>query len=120
MKRIIITGLVLIAVTAVIATAGQDTKSSMPMMHEAKPMMHRMMNDSTGMMVDMMKDSPMNIPGVEVTVADTPNGATVSFTTTTGDVAELRRLVRAHVEMMKNMKTGMMTGSKSSSKRRMF
>jgi hypothetical protein len=45
----------------------------------------------------------MNIPGVEVAVEDTPNGVNVSFTTKTGDVAELRRVVRQHIEMMKNM-----------------
>src|SRR5437016_279044 len=99
MKRLIIAGLLLIAATSVFATARQDTKPSMPMMHG-------MMNDSAGMMANMMKNSPMNIPDVEITVEDTPNGASVSFTTKTGDVTELRRLVRAHVEMMKNMKTG--------------
>ena len=50
-----------------------------------------------------MSNSPMNIPGVEVAVEDTPNGVNVSFTTKTGDVAELRRLVRQHVDMMKVM-----------------
>jgi hypothetical protein len=58
----------------------------------------------------------MNIPGVEVALEDTPNGVTVSFTTKTGDVAELRRLVRQHVEMMKNMQNGMMPGQKPASK----
>jgi hypothetical protein len=92
MKKLLIAAILLVAATAVFAAARQDTKpATMPMMH--------------GMMMNgaMMGNSPMNIPGVEVAVEDTPNGVNVSFTTKTGDVAELRRLVRQHIEMMKNM-----------------
>ena len=92
MKKLLIGALLLITATAVFAAARQDTKpATMPMMH--------------GMMMNgaMMGNSPMNIPGVEVAVEDTPNGVNVSFTTKTGDVAELRRVVRQHIEMMKNM-----------------
>jgi hypothetical protein len=92
MKKLFIAALLLITATAVFAAARQDTKpATMPMMH--------------GMMMNgaMMGNSPMNIPGVEVAVEDTPNGVNVSFTTKTGDVAELRRVVRQHIEMMKNM-----------------
>jgi hypothetical protein len=62
---------------------------------------------SNMMAKNMMQNSPMNTPGVEVTVADTPDGVTVSFSTKTGDVNELRRLVRQHVEMMKSMRAWM-------------
>jgi len=101
MRRLLIIAILLLAATAVFAAARQDTKPApMPMMHG---MMHGMMMDGT-----MMTNSPMNIPGVEVAVEDTPNGVSVSFTTKTGDVAELRRVVRHHVEMMKNMHSGTM------------
>jgi hypothetical protein len=66
------------------------------------PMMHGMMNGA------MMTNSPMNIPGVEVAVEDTPNGVNVSFTTKTGDLAELRRVVWQHIEMMKNIRAAAM------------
>jgi hypothetical protein len=92
MKKLLIAALLLITATAVFAAARQDTKpATMPMMH--------------GMMMNgaMMGNSPMNIPGVEVALEDTPNGVNVSFTTKTGDVTELRRVVRQHIEMMKNM-----------------
>lgn len=92
MKRVLITAILLIVATAVFAAVRQDTKPpTLPIMHGT------MMNGS------MMSNSPMNIPGVEVAVEDTPNGVNVSFTTKTGDVAELRRLVRQHVDMMKAM-----------------
>ena len=92
MKRVLITAILLIVATAVFAAARQDTKPpTMPTMHGM------MMNGS------MMGNSPMNIPGVEVAVEDTPNGVNMSFTTKTGDVAELRRLVRQHMDMMKAM-----------------
>jgi hypothetical protein len=92
MRRLLIVAILLVTATAVFAAARQDTKpATMPMMH--------------GMMMNgaMMGNSPMNIPGVEVAVEDTPNGVNVSFTTKTGDVTELRRVVRQHIEMMKNM-----------------
>ena len=92
MRRLLIVAILLVTATAVFAATRQDTKpATMPMMH--------------GMMMNgaMMGNSPMNIPGVEVAVEDTPNGVNVSFTTKTGDVTELRRVVRQHIEMMKNM-----------------
>jgi hypothetical protein len=96
MRRILIAALLIIVATAVFAGARQDTKPAMPMMR--------------GMMMNgtMMGNSPMNIPGVEVAVEDTPTGVNVSFTTKTGDVAELRRVVRQHVDMMKSMQSGTM------------
>jgi hypothetical protein len=104
MRRLLIAALLLIVATAVFATARQDTKPAMPMMH--------------GMMMNgpMMSNSPMNIPGVEVAVEDTPNGVSVSFTTKTGDAAELRRLVRQHIDMMKNMQSGTMMHRNADSK----
>lgn len=104
MRRILIAALLIIVATAVFASSRQDTKPAMPMMR--------------GMMMDgaMMSNSPMNIPGVEVAVEDTPNGVNVSFTTKTGDVAELRRLVRQHVDMMKNMQSGTMMHRNADSK----
>lgn len=89
MRNIVISVALVLAAATVFAAARQDTKPTLPMMS------------------GMIQNSPMNIPGVEVAVTDTPNGATISFTTKTGDVAELRRLVRRHVEMMKNMHTRM-------------
>jgi hypothetical protein len=93
MKKLLIAALLLIIATAIFAAARQDTKPATMPMH--------------GMMMNgpMMGNSPMNIPGVEVAVEDTPNGVNVSFTTKAGDVAELRRAVRQHIEMMKNMHT---------------
>jgi hypothetical protein len=93
MKRLIITAILLIAATALFAVARQDTKPA------TMPGMQGMMTNG-----HMMGNSPMNIPGVEVAVEDTPDGINVSFTTKTGDVAELRRLVRQHMDMMKAMK----------------
>jgi len=92
MRRLLIAAILLIIATAVFAAARQETKPA------AMPMMHSMMMNGA-----MMSNSPMNIPGVDVAVEDTPNGVNVSFTTRTGDVSELRRVVRQHIEMMKNM-----------------
>lgn len=102
MRRLIIAVILILAATAVFATARQDTKP-------AAPMMPSMMSNALQMR-SMMQNSPMNIPGVEVAFTDTPDGVTVSFTTKTGDVTELRRLVRQRVEMMKNMPNWMATG----------
>jgi len=94
MKKTVIVIVLALTAMVVFATPRQDTtRTPMPMM--------------PGMMGNMMQNSPMNIPGVEIVVSDTPDGATVSFTTKTGDVTELRRLVRHHVDMMKNMRAGM-------------
>jgi hypothetical protein len=101
MRRLIIAVILILAATAVFATARQDTKPAR--------MMPWMMGNA-GQMSSMMQNSPMNIPGVELAVTDTPDGVTVSFTTKTGDVTELRRLVRQRVEMMKNMHNWMATG----------
>ena len=105
MRRLIIAVILILAATAVFATARQDTKPAAPVM----PMMP-WMTGNAGQMRSMMQNSPMNIPGVEVAVTDTPDGVTVSFTTKTGDVAELRRLVRQRVEMMTNMHNGLAAG----------
>jgi hypothetical protein len=102
MRRLIIALILILAATAVFATAQQDTKPAMPMMPG--------MIWNPGQMRSMMQNSPMNIPGVEVSVTDTPDGVTVVFSTKTGDVTELRRLVRQRVEMMKNMRAWMATG----------
>jgi hypothetical protein len=101
MRRLIIAVILILAATAVFATVRQDTKP-------AAPMMPWMMGNA-GQMRSMMQN-PMNIPGVEVAVTDTPDGVTVSFSTKTGDVAELRRLVRQRVEMMQNMHNWMARG----------
>jgi len=58
-------------------------------------------------MMQMMQDCPMNIPGVEVAVVDTPTGIAVSLTTKSGNVNELRR----RVERMAAMHTGPMESS---------
>ena len=108
MKKLLIAVLLLITATAVFAAARQDTKpATMPMMHGM--MMNGAMMGNSPMNIrpsasrTRQRSSPMNIPGVEVAVEDTPNGVNVSFTTKTGDVTELRRVVRQHIEMMKNM-----------------
>ena len=102
MRRLIIAVILILAATALFATARQDTKPAAPMMS--------WMIGNADQMRSMMQNSPMNIPGVEVAVTDTPDGVTVFFSTKTGDVTELRRLVRQRVEMMKNMHKWMTTG----------
>jgi hypothetical protein len=92
MRRLVLAIILVLAATALFAAARQDTKPSFPMMH--------------GMMGNVM---PMNFPGVEIAVTDVPNGVNVTITTKTGDVTELRRLVRARVEMMQAMHAGMTT-----------
>lgn len=42
---------------------------------------------------------PVEVPGTQVAASDTPDGAAITFTTSTGDVAELRRRVQAMAEM---------------------
>jgi hypothetical protein len=42
-------------------------------------------------MMQMMQDCPMNVPGTEIAVADTPTGIALTLTTKTGAVEELRR-----------------------------
>ena len=41
--------------------------------------------------MSMMQNCPMNTSGAEISVADTTNGVSLTITTKTGDVAELRR-----------------------------
>jgi len=101
MRKLVIAALLVLATTAVFAYARQDTRPSIPMMPGRPGMMMR------GMMGNMMRNSPMAISGVEVTVTDIPEGATISFTTKTGDVAELQRLVHRRAEMMKAMRDWM-------------
>jgi len=49
---------------------------------------------------DMMSMCPMNVPGTQVSAADSETGETLTFTTTTTDqVAELRSRVHAMAEM---------------------
>jgi hypothetical protein len=47
----------------------------------------------------MMGMCPMNVPGTAATVTDVEGAVAISFTTRTGDVAELRRRVRHMAEM---------------------
>jgi hypothetical protein len=55
---------------------------------------------SGGMMEGMC---PMKVPGVAVAASDVDGGASVSFTTTTGDVNELRARVRRMAEKHEHM-----------------
>ena len=80
MRRLIIAVILILAATALFATARQDTKPAAPMMP--------WMIGNADQMRSMMQNSPMNIPGVEVAVT------------------ELRRLVRQRVEMMKKCTNG--------------
>ncbi len=68
----------------------------------------------------MMGMCPMKVPGTVVTAANTEHGVAISFTTRTGDVAELRRRARHMAEMhdrhgMMNGRGGMMGGTSESS-----
>ncbi|MCA9529561.1 MAG: hypothetical protein KC543_05460 [Myxococcales bacterium] len=47
----------------------------------------------------MARTCPMRVPGTTVVAADVDGGAALTFTTTEGDVAELRRRVRARADM---------------------
>ncbi len=47
----------------------------------------------------MMAMCPMDVPGTQVSVADAPDGEALTFTTSSGDVDELRRRVHAMAEM---------------------
>lgn len=54
---------------------------------------------------------PMKVPGTAVSVADTEGGVALVFTTSTGDVAELRRRVHQVAEMHnRHHSGGMMSG----------
>ncbi len=46
---------------------------------------------------------PMQVPGTTVTAADVEGGVALSFTTSTGDVADLRQRVRRMAEMHSQM-----------------
>ena len=100
MRKTAIAIILILGATAIFAAAAarQDSKPG--------PMMPGMMRE---MMPNMMQGSPMNFPGLEIAVTDTPDGVTVSYTTKTGDVAELRRLVRQRVETMQKMRAWMNT-----------
>jgi len=47
----------------------------------------------------MMESCPMKVEGTTASVSDTGDGVAISFTTSTGDVAELRRRVHHMAEM---------------------
>lgn len=116
MRRIVIVLILVFAAAVLFAGAAgrQDTKPAQPMM-PGMMMRGTMPGMMSGMMANM-PNSPMNIPGLEVTVADVPNGVTVTYTTKTGDVTELRRRVRQRVEMMQQMRNWMTTAKPDASK----
>jgi hypothetical protein len=65
--------------------------------------------------MSMMQNCPMKVEGAAVAVADTKDGVVLTITTTTGDVAELRRRTEsmakmhtAHSNMHANMHAEMM------------
>ncbi len=87
MKKILLAVLLIATMTAFgAARQAQDEK---------RPMQMHMMN--------MMKDCPMYMEGVDIAVSDTPNGVAITFTAKNGNVEELRKHIREHVEMMKTM-----------------
>jgi hypothetical protein len=57
MRNIVVAAVLVLAAAAVFGAARQDTKPTMPMMS------------------GMIQNSLMNIPGVEVSVTDTPDGS---------------------------------------------
>src|SRR5215831_18243796 len=50
----------------------------------------------------MMQNCPMQVPGAEVSISDTNDGIAVTITTSSGDVAELRRRVESMAKMHSN------------------
>lgn len=52
--------------------------------------------------MSMMQNCPMQVPGAEVSVQDTNDGIALRITTTSGDVAELRRRVESMAKMHSN------------------
>ncbi len=64
--------------------------------------------DQAGMMAGMC---PMQVPGATVAATEVEGGIGLSFTTTTGDVAELRQRVRRMAEMHNQPGGHMMMGS---------
>lgn len=53
---------------------------------------------------------PMEVPGTQVSVADTQDGVAITFTTS-GEVAQLRQRVHAMAAMHEHMMSGGMMGS---------
>jgi hypothetical protein len=47
----------------------------------------------------MAQNCPMNVKGAEVATADTKDGISLTFTTKSGDIADLRRRVQAMAQM---------------------
>jgi hypothetical protein len=64
--------------------------------------------DQAGMMAGMC---PMQVPGTTVGATEIDGGSVLSFTTTTGDVAELRQRVRRMAEMHNQPSGHRMMGS---------
>lgn len=88
MKKILLAALLIGTMTAFGATPqAQEQKQPMQMMH----------------MMQMMQDCPMNFEGADIAVSDTPDGVAVTFTAKNGNVEELRKQIRNHIEMMKAM-----------------
>jgi hypothetical protein len=56
--------------------------------------------------MQMMNDCPIKIQGMKVAASDTPNGVALTFSTGTGDVAELRRRIERMAEMYKMQSDG--------------
>ena len=70
-------------------------------------------------MMDMsaMQNCPMAIPGVAITVDDSVDGVAINFSTTSGDVAELRRRVESIAKMHSDTQPGaMMSGNMKAGK----
>jgi hypothetical protein len=68
---------------------------------------HRMGRPSMGMMAGMC---PMAVKGTTVKTEDVDGGIALEFTTSTGDVADLRRRVRHMAEMHEHHDQRMMSG----------
>jgi len=85
----------MLAVTAAAQTTATETQPAMKMM------------DMTA-----MQNCPMTIPGVAISADDTPDGIAVTFSTKTGNVAELQRRVENMAKMHSDTSFGnMMPGN---------
>jgi len=60
---------------------------------------------------EMGKMCPTDVPGTKVAAADTPDGESLTFTTTSGEVDELRRRVRGMADMHNQHHAGSAAGA---------
>ena len=97
---VLVAAISMLAVTAAAQTTAAVTQPSMKMMD-----------------VTAMQNCPMAIPGATISVDDTIDGIAIAFSTTSGDVAELRRRVESIAKMHSDSSSGgMMPGNMKAGK----